>query len=184
MRFFSVFTTPGPLSLIWRFQIQSHLLSMEQLLFSRVHSLGRTHASKGRKYGFTKVQSASDLITVKYHIASCKIWRNYWSLYLNGLLSCSSGALWHAYLRRCLSERMTMRKRFYASMRLSTFTKVVLPNAIFNLQLYVEKTPYKISWTIRDVKNVLFWSVSDSVNVELSTAWISFFPLIRLINFC
>ena len=121
----------GPLSLIRRFQIQSHLLSMEQLLFSRVHSLGGTHASKGRKYGFTKVQSASDLITVKYQIYC-------WSLYLNGLLSCSSGARWHAYLRRCLSERMTMRKRFYASMRLPTFTKV-LPNAIFNLQLYIEK---------------------------------------------
>ena len=41
-----------------------------------------------------------------------------------------------------------------------------------------------ISWIIKDMKKVLFWSVSDSVNVALSTAWISFFSLIRLINFC
>ena len=47
-------------------------------------------------------------------------------------------ARWHAYLRRSLSDWMIVQKRFYAWMRLPTFTRG-LPAAIFNLQLYIEK---------------------------------------------
>ena len=50
------------------------------------------------------------------------------------------GPRWHAiaYLRRSLSDWMMVQKRFYAWMRLPTFDQV-LPPAIFNLQLNIEK---------------------------------------------
>ena len=53
---------------------------------------------------------------------------------LEPIFECSSGTRWLAYLRRSLSEWMTMQKRFYASMRLPTFTKV-LQFSIYNFIL-------------------------------------------------
>ena len=98
-------------------------------------------------------------------------------LFQNGCLP----SLWspcRACLSQCLSDKMIVQKRFSARMRLPTFGKV-LPPPLFNLQLNREKT---ILRGFPDTSRGYHcgWEVTQS---KLCVA-VSFFALIRFINFC
>ena len=124
---------------------------------------------------------------IRYVCIICKRWRHYnathwWrSLYLNGLLSCPSGARPVACLLKTVPKWLDDCAE--KILRLDETPNLQQRAGSRNFQsttLYWKDSQW-ISWI---VSKVLSWPVSDSVNVVLSTAWSSFFTLMGLINFC